>query len=35
MLNEAVRLWILMCFGFRGVTENHSSLKAATLKLGV
>lgn len=38
MLNErgeTVRLWILMCFGIHGVAENHSSLKAATLKLGV
>lgn len=38
MLNEGgetVRLWMLMCFGIHGVAENHSSLKAATLKLGV
>lgn len=38
MLNErgeTVRLWILMCCNIHGVTENHSSLKAATLKLGV
>lgn len=38
MLNErgeTVRLWILICCNIHGVTENHSSLKAATLKLGV